>query len=68
MSKAIKLKYLINYNYATFNTKTMKYETKQEIYNTLKEAKANRWRCEKCQYLVGTYNRLVLHKNEHHSY
>ena len=42
MSQPIKLKYRINYRHAIFNPKTMKYETKQEIYNSLDEAIANR--------------------------
>jgi hypothetical protein len=68
MSQATKLKYIINYNHATFNPKTKKYETKQGTYDSLKEVKANQWRCEKCQYQVGTYNKLIIHKSEYHSY
>jgi hypothetical protein len=42
MSQPTKLKYRINCHHATFNPKTMKYETKQEIYNSLNEASADR--------------------------
>ena len=68
MSQVIKLKYVVNYNHAIFNSKTKKYETNECTYSNLKEAKANRWKCEKCQYAVGTHEKLVLHKNQHHSY
>jgi hypothetical protein len=68
MSRATKLKYIVNYNHATFNSKTKKYETKEGTYDSLKEVKANRWRCEKCQYQIGIYDKLILHKNEYHSY
>lgn len=68
MCPAIKLKYMINYNHATYNYVTEKYQAKEDTYLNLKEAKANRWRCEKCQYRGGTFNTLLLHKNECHSY
>lgn len=68
MSQATKLKYIVNYNHATFNTKTRKYETNEDAYDNLKEANAHRWRCERCQYKVGTYSKLIPHKNEYHSY
>jgi hypothetical protein len=41
MSQATKLKYIVNYNHATFNAKTKKYETKQGTYDSFKEVKAN---------------------------
>jgi hypothetical protein len=65
MVQAIKLKYVVYYNHAIFNSKTNKYETNGGTYNSLSEAKANRWKCEKCQYQIGTYDKLVLHKNEY---
>ena len=68
MYQETKLKYIINYNHAVFNSETKKYETKQVAYDSLKEAKANRWRCEKCQFQVGIYKKLLLHKNKYHSY
>jgi hypothetical protein len=40
MSQATKLKYIVNYNHATFNSKTRKYETNEDTYDNLKEAKA----------------------------
>lgn len=67
-SQPIKLKYIVNYAHAIFNYETKKYETDKCRYNSLTEAKANRWKCEKCQYRVGTYKKLILHKNEYHSY
>ena len=68
MVQTIKLKYAVYYNHAIFNSKTKKYETNGCTYNSLSEAKTNRWKCEKCQYQIGTYNKLVLHKNQYHSY
>ena len=44
------------------------YETNERTYNSPREAKANKWKCEKCQYHVGTYNKLIRHKAEYHSY
>jgi len=67
MVQAIKLKYAVYYNHAIFNSKT-KYEINGCTYNSLSEAKENRWKCEKCQYQIGTYNKLVLHKNQYYSY
>jgi hypothetical protein len=40
MSQATKLKYIVNYNHTTFNSKTRKYETNEDTYDNLKEAKA----------------------------
>ena len=68
MSRSIKLKYMVNYNHAIFNHETKKYQNNNCIYNSLREAKANKWRCEKCQYQAGAYNKLILHKDQCHSY
>ena len=68
MHKPVKLRYVVNYDHAIFNSNIKKYQTNKCTYNSLREAKANRWKCEKCQYQVGAYNKLILHKNENHSY
>ena len=36
-----------------YNYKTKKYEHKDGIYVSFKEASANRWKCEKCGTLFG---------------
>jgi len=68
MSQIIKLKYKVNYNHAIFNYRTKKYESKEATYHSLGEAKANQWKCEKCQWLFGTFKKLTVHKIETHSY
>ncbi|HZE78913.1 MAG TPA: hypothetical protein VE089_10240 [Nitrososphaeraceae archaeon] len=68
MKERIKLKYKINYNLATYNFKTKQYENKEMSYPTFEHARANQWRCDKCQKLFPTIKELKLHKLEYHSY
>ena len=62
-----KLKYALNYDPPAYNYKTKKYEHKDGIYVSFKEASANRWKCEKCGTLFGNHPKLKQHKIEHHS-
>jgi formylmethanofuran dehydrogenase subunit E len=68
MKERTKLKYKINYNLATYNFKTKQYENKEMSYHTFEQARANQWRCDKCQKLFPTIKELKLHKLEYHSY
>jgi hypothetical protein len=68
MKERTKLKYKINYNLATYNFKTKQYENKEMSYLTFEQARANQWRCDKCQKLFPTIKELKLHKLEYHSY
>ena len=49
-----KLKYKVNYNHSLYNFKTGRYESKEAIYISYKQARANQWKCEKCQGLLPT--------------
>ena len=68
MKERTKLKYKINYNLATYNFKTKQYENKEMSYLTFEQARANQWRCDKCQKLFPTIKEFKLHKLEYHSY
>ena len=63
-----KLKYALNYDPPAYNYKTKKYEHKDGIYLSFKEAMANRWNCEKCGTLFGNIPTLKQPKIEYHSY
>jgi hypothetical protein len=68
MKERTKLKYKINHNSITYNFKTKKYGGGESSYLTFEEARANQWRCEKCQKLLPRLKELKLHKLEFHSY
>jgi hypothetical protein len=68
MREWTKLKYKINYNAATYNFKTKQFEGKEVSYLTFEQARANQWKCEKCQKLHPNLKELKLHKLEYHSY
>ena len=63
-----KLKYKVNYNQTLYNFKTKQYESKETTYINYKEARANQWRCEKCNETFATLKELKHHKIEAHSY
>lgn len=68
MKDVAKLKYKINYNPVFYNFKTKRYESREAIYSTYEQARANQWKCEKCQKLLANLKELKLHKLEYHSY
>jgi hypothetical protein len=68
MTDTTKLKYRVNYNYAIYNFKTKEYESKEAIYHSYDQVRANRWKCEKCQSLFASFRELKIHKTEYHSY
>ncbi len=59
-----KLKYRVNYNYAIYNVKTKEYESKEAIYHSYDQVRANRWKCEKCQILFEIFKELKIHNTE----
>jgi hypothetical protein len=63
-----KLRYKVNYDPPTYKYNTKKYEHKEGVYPNYEEARANRWKCEKCSSLFGNLPRLRQHKIECHSY
>jgi len=63
-----KLKYKVNYNHSLYNFKTKQYESKEATYISYKEARANQWKCEKCQIMFATLKDLKIHKIQEHSY
>jgi len=52
MKDVAKLKYKINYNAVFYNFKTKRYESREAIYPNYEQARANQWKCEKCQKLL----------------
>ena len=68
MKDVAKLKYKINYNAVFYNFKTKRYESREAIYLTYEQARANQWKCEKCQISLANLKDLKLHKVEHNSY
>ena len=68
MQDITKLKYKINYNCVSYNFKTKKYESPDASYLNYEQARANQWKCEKCQRLFANLKELKLHKLEYHSY
>jgi len=68
MKDVSKLKYKINYNAVFYNFKTKRYESREAIYPNYEQARANQWKCEKCQKLLANLKELKLHKLEYHSY
>jgi hypothetical protein len=64
-----KAKYKINYNPVNYNNNTGMYESGSETFSRYEEAKANQWKCEKCNDLrFGTFKKLKEHKVQNHSY
>jgi hypothetical protein len=68
MKDESKLKYKINYNRVSYDFKTKKYGSGEDSYLTYEQARANRWKCEKCQNPLANLKELKLHKLEYHSY
>jgi hypothetical protein len=68
MREREKLKYRINFNGVMYNFKTKQYDSKESTYLTFEQARANQWRCDKCEKLLPNLKELKLHKIEYHSY
>ena len=51
-----------------YNFKTKQYDSKESTYLTFEQARANQWRCDKCEKLLPNLKELKLHKIEYHSY
>jgi formylmethanofuran dehydrogenase subunit E len=68
MRETTKLKYKINYNATNYNFKTRQFDSKEVSYLTFEQARANHWRCDKCEKLFPNLKELKLHKIEYHSY
>jgi len=63
-----KLKYKINYNPVTFNFSNKTYENGSEVYSKYEYARANHWKCDKCDFRCTSFRKLKEHKVEQHSY
>ena len=61
-------KYVLNFNLASYNITTRRYENIDSIYENFKEASKSRWKCEKCPEKFGTFKGLLGHKVDSHSY
>jgi transcriptional regulator NrdR family protein len=44
------------------------YKTGSELYNKYELARANQWKCEKCNERFPTFKKLRQHKSQNHSY
>lgn len=63
-----KQKYKINYNPVNYNPLTGLYESGSATYIGFKQAKAIKWKCEKCSARFATFKELKNHKVDMHSY
>ncbi|MDW0316144.1 MAG: hypothetical protein QN716_12300, partial [Nitrososphaeraceae archaeon] len=63
-----KLRYKVNYNPINFNNDTRMYKTGSQLYNRYEQARANQWKCEKCNNRFATFRKLRQHKSQNHSY
>jgi hypothetical protein len=61
-------KYALNFNLASYNVRTGRYENIDCIYENFKEASKSRWKCEKCSEKFRTFRDLMGHKVDSHSY
>ena len=64
----IKLKYKVNHNPIYYNPQTKRFESKEACYLNYEQARANQWKCDKCQKMLANLKELKLHKLEYHSY
>jgi PHP family Zn ribbon phosphoesterase len=61
-------KYALNFNLASYNARTGRYENIDCVYENFKEASKSRWKCEKCSQKFRTFEDLMGHKVDSHSY
>jgi hypothetical protein len=63
-----KLKYRINYNPINYDIQIGMYNTESENSIRYKDARANQWRCDKCNGTFSTFRKLKSHKSQFHAY
>jgi hypothetical protein len=61
-------RYQLNFNLASYNIRTRRYENIDCIYESFKDASKVRWKCEKCSEKFRTFKELMGHKVDSHSY
>jgi hypothetical protein len=62
------IKYKVNHNPVTYDHRTRMYHVGRSSFETYQDAKANQWRCEKCNEAFASFKELRSHKTELHSY
>ena len=63
-----KLKYRINYNPINYDIQLGMYNTESDNHIRYEDARANQWRCDKCDGTFSTFRKLKLHKSQIHAY
>jgi len=63
-----KLKYRINYNPINYDVHIGMYNTELDNHIRYRDARANQWRCDKCEGKFSTFRKLKSHKSQSHSY
>ena len=63
-----KLKYRINYNPINYDVQIGMYNTESDNHIQYKDARANQWRCDKCDGTFSTFRKLKAHKSQFHAY
>ena len=61
-------KYQLNFNLASYNIRTGRYENIDCIYQSFKDASMARWKCEKSSEKFRNFKQLMGHKIDSHSY
>lgn len=62
------IKYRVNHNPILYNHRTKKYEVGERIFHSYSDAKANQWKCDKCDVSFSSFKELKVHKNDEHAY
>ena len=62
------IKYKVNHNPVTYDHRTKKYRVGKDAFGSYKDARAKRWKCEKCRHAFSSFKELRTHKNDRHAY
>lgn len=62
------IKYRLNHNPVRYNAQTRSYQVGDMAFETYRDARANKWRCDKCSSSFSSFKHLRAHKAEEHSY
>lgn len=62
------LKYRVNHNPVRYNALTRTYQVGMKAFDSYRDARANKWQCDKCGSPFSSFKRLRAHKAEEHSY
>ena len=62
------IKYRLNHNPVRYDALTRTYQVGMMAFDTYKDARANKWQCDKCGSPFSSFKHLRAHKAEEHSY